>query len=92
MGGVPRALETIWQKAAPAGSNSSLLTYKPRKRNKKFWEGVKTKGAQVLLTQLSQSVQNVQVLFTKTHGHKDGPVLIKDKEKIRNSSKGSERV
>ena len=92
MGGVPRALETIRQKAAPAGSNSSLLSYKPRKGTRKLWEGVKTEGAQVLSTQRSQSVQNVQALFTKTRGHKDGPAFIKDEEKIRHSSKGSERV
>ena len=66
-----------------------------KRKQKKFWEGVrakKAKGAQVLSTQRSQSVQNVQALFTKTHGHKDGPALIKDEEKIRNSSKGSIRV
>ena len=77
-----------------SGQQQLGIDLQTSKRNKKLWEGVKTKGAhrQVLSTQRLQSVQNVQVLFTKTRGHEDGPVFIKDEEKIHNSSKGSECV
>ena len=59
------------------------------KASKRLWVGVRTKDAQVLLTQQSQSVQDVQVLFTKTQRHKDSFALIKDEKKIRSRSKGS---